>query len=185
MGRKKLLPGIVLLVRSQFIDPRLRSPLLLDWVVSLIRYGDTREFVFSLLTSIQSEDLILLILVKTQMAVVFYRAVRELARSPNQAALFGAFLTHEQHSRGVPAIRPGRLLLMNPTARKIGAVGDCESHRPIRLDDIDAAGGEDSAEGNSPHRRAAQNSGRKRDREHARGDCKEAGAGQRLHESPL
>src|SRR5258708_18960833 len=152
MGRKKLLPGIVLLVRWQSIDPRLRSPLLLDWVVSLIRYGDTREFVFSLLTSIQSEDLILLILVKTQMDMVFYRAVRELARSPNQAALFGAFLTHEQHSRGVPAIRPGRLLLMNPTARKIGAVGDGESHRPIWLDDIDAAGGEDPRGGMLPPR---------------------------------
>ena len=79
MGRKKLLPCSVLLVRWQFIDPRLSSPLLFDWVVSLIRYGDTREFVFSLLTSIQSEDLILLILVKTQMAVVFYRAVRQFA----------------------------------------------------------------------------------------------------------
>jgi len=155
MGRKKLLPCSVLLVRWQFIDPRLSSPLLFDWVVSLIRYGDTREFVFSLLTSIQSEDLILLILVKTQMAVVFYRAVRQLARSPNQAALFGAFLTHEQHSRGVPAIGPGRLLLMNPTARKIGAVGDCESHRPIRLDDIYAAGGDNPEMGISHHRDAA------------------------------
>src|SRR5258708_12579369 len=132
MGRKKLLPGIVLLVRWQFIDPRLRSPLLLDWVVSLIRYGDTREFVFSLLTSIQSEDLILLILVKTQMAMVFYGAVRELVRSPNQAALFGAFLTHEQHSRGVPAIRPGRLLLMNPTPSKIAPLATFPSPHPTR-----------------------------------------------------
>src|SRR5260370_42148306 len=101
------------------------------------------------------------------MAMVFYRAVRELACSPNQAALFGAFLTHEQHSRGVPAIRPGRLLLMNPTARKIGAVGDCESHRPIRLDDIDAAGGGNTAGGSSHHRDAAHKTGRESARERA------------------
>src|SRR5258708_34393010 len=116
MGRKKLLPGIVLLVRWQFIDPRLRSPLLLDWVVSLIRYGDTREFVFSLLTSIQSDDLILLLLVKTQMPMVFYRAVRQVARSPSQASLCCAFLTHEHHSPRVPSTRPSRPLHSYPTA---------------------------------------------------------------------
>src|SRR5215472_1950258 len=177
MGRKKLLPCIVLLIRWQFIDPRLRSPLLLDWVVSLIRYRDARELVFSLLTSIQSKNLIVLILVKTQMAVVFYRAVREFARSPNQAALFSTFLTHEQHSCGVPAIGPRRLLPTNPTSRKICAVGDGESHRPIRLDDIYAAGGDDPEMGISHHRDAAQNSGRERKREHAGVDCKEARVG--------
>ena len=44
---------------------------------------------------------------------------------------------------------------MNPTARKIGAVGDCESHRPIRLDDIYAAGGDNPEMGISHHRDAA------------------------------
>src|SRR2546426_6694282 len=98
MGRKKFLPCVVLLVLRQFTDPLLCPPLLFDWVISLICYGDTRELVFSLLTSIQSKDLIVLILIKTQVAVVFYHAIGELARSPNQPALFGAFFTHEQHA---------------------------------------------------------------------------------------
>lgn len=74
---------------------------------------------------------------------------------------------------------------MNPTARKIGAVGDCEPHRSIRLDDIYAAGSDDPEMGISHHHDAAQNSSHEHEREHAAVDCKEARAGQRFHENPL
>ena len=53
-----------------------------------------RELVFPFLASINCKDLVLFVMVKT-VAMVFYRSVRELARSPNQAALFSTFLTHE------------------------------------------------------------------------------------------
>src|SRR3981189_1108258 len=144
MVRKKLVPCFVLLVRWQFTDSLLCPSLLLDWVVSLIRDGDTREFVFPLLTSIQGKDLILLILIKTQMSMIFYRAVRKLACSPDQATLFSAFLTHERQSRGLPGIRSGRLLFMNPPTRKIGAVGYCKAHRSVRFHDVDATCGDDA-----------------------------------------
>jgi hypothetical protein len=133
------------------------------------------------LPSIQSKDLILLALVKTQMAMVFNRTVRKLACSPDQAALFGALLTHEQHSRGLAAIRAGRLLLMNPTAGKIGAVGDGKPHRSVGLDNVDAAGGDDAKLRIPHHGESAQRGHRKHEREHAGVDGEETGTGQSFH----
>lgn len=71
---------------------------------------------------------------------------------------------------------------MVPTARKIGTVGDCESHRSVRLHDVDATGGDDTELGISHHQEATQNGGRKHERERAGVDCKEAGVGQSFHE---
>ena len=107
MSCEELFPGIILLVLGQFTDPLLGLPLLFDRIVSLIGDGDARELVFALLARIQGKNLILFILIETQVSMIFYRAVGELARSPYQAALLGTFLTHEQHARGIPAIRPG------------------------------------------------------------------------------
>src|ERR1017187_10398052 len=74
---------------------------------------------------------------------------------------------------------------MNPTARKIGTVGDCESHRSIRLDNVDATCGDDAEVGISHHREAAQNGDRKHQREHSGIDCKEARTGQSFHRNLL
>lgn len=65
MSRKKALPRIVLFVLRQFTDLILCTPLLLNWVISLIRYGDLRELVFPFLTSINCKDLVLFVLVET------------------------------------------------------------------------------------------------------------------------
>src|SRR5258708_4600250 len=119
------------------------------------------------------------------MTMVFYSAVRQLARSPNQATLFSAFLAHEQHSCGLAAIGPGRFPSMNPTTRKISAVGDCESHCSVRLDDVDAPRSDDAEFWISHQREAAQNGGGKDQGEHAGVDCKETRVGQSFHDLPL
>src|SRR4051812_6124209 len=118
------------------------------------------------------------------MSMVLYRAIRELARSPNQATLFGAFLTHEQHSCGLSAIRSWRFLFVIPTAGKIGTVGDCKSHRSVRLYDVDTTSGDDAESRISHHHEATQDGSCKHEREHTGIDCKEARVGQGLHEKP-
>src|ERR1700719_5181706 len=107
MSGKESFPRGILLVRRKSSDLVLSLPLFLDRVISLIRNGDARKLVFSFLARIQSEDLILLILVQTQVPMIFDGSVRKLVRSPDEAALFGALFAHEQHSGGIPAIRPG------------------------------------------------------------------------------
>jgi len=67
------------------------------------------------------------------MSVIFDRAIGELACSPDQSALFRAFLAHEQHARCVAAVGARRFFLVNPTTGKISAIGDSEPHRAIGL----------------------------------------------------
>jgi len=107
MGGKECFPSSVLLVRRESSNLVFSLSLFLDRVVSLIRNCDARELVFSFLARVQSKDLIFLVLVEAQVPMIFDRSVRELACSSDEATLFGALFTHEEHSRGISAIRPG------------------------------------------------------------------------------
>src|SRR5436190_7325242 len=97
VSRKEFRPGIILFFGRKGTDALLSFPLFLDGIVSLIRNADARELVLAFLPRIQSEDLILFVLIQTQMTMILDGTIRQLFGAPDQPTLLGSFLAHEQH----------------------------------------------------------------------------------------
>jgi hypothetical protein len=95
--------------------------------VAMIVYGKGKRKLFlAFLSGINGKNLILLILIKTQMAVVLNASIGQLARAPDKASLLRSFLAHKQHPGCVSAIRTRVFLLPIPSTGEIRST----SHGP-------------------------------------------------------
>src|SRR6202034_37565 len=160
-------------------------PLFLDRKISLIQNSDPRKFIFSLLSRIQSKNLVLLVLIKAQVRMILDRPIGKLTRSPYEPTLFRAFLAHEQHSGSLAPVGPWKFLLMNPSARKISAIRNRQTHGPVGLHNIDAARRDNPKIRISYHRKSTQHRNRKHQRERARVNCKKARTTKDFHSDLL
>src|SRR5277367_4109596 len=72
------------------------------------------------------------------MAVILDFAVFVFQPTPDQTSHFRSFVIHEQHACSVTSVRPWILLSAHERAGKLGAVGNNQAGRAVRLDEIDA-----------------------------------------------
>src|SRR5215467_13736904 len=144
MRGEELAPGCVLLVGRECADSVFGFALFVHWVVSLVGDGDLGKLVLAVLAGIEGEDLIFFVLVKAEVAVILGGALRVLLSSPDEAALLGAFLAHEEHAGGVTAVRARRFFLVVPATGEIGAIGDRETDSAVGLDNVNAADRDDA-----------------------------------------
>src|SRR3984957_4683617 len=141
VGREKFLPLRVLLVFGQLVDAQALVVGLLNGVVAAFADANRGEFVLILAAGIDGENLVLLVLIEAQGAVILDGAVFHLQAAENQAAHFRPFIVHEDHPRGFAAVRARVFLAAHVRARERFAVRNDQPRSAVGLDEIDAMHG--------------------------------------------
>src|SRR5438132_504714 len=116
MGFHKFLPLRLPLLRGQRIDPCLRIECVHDGIVAAVREVDHRVVLSALLPGIQRKNLVLHVLIETQVSVVLNFPVLVLPTIEGQAAHFRPFLIQEEQPSIVP-VRPRNFLSVDERTR--------------------------------------------------------------------